>query len=188
MGTEYLKSLHPVTAVLHWKIMDILKGYDIKTVLDVGGIGKLDKLTQYHITNANIEFGVDGCALPFEDNSFDATVSVATLEHVIDPLVFLQESYRVAKKVSVHWFPCGCYAEKVEKLKKKYGHLHPCRIPNPVEIDDVGIDFLWEEFSNCGDHLLLCMTLTPMLKAEEVYDYVVNYHDKPYGNILIGEK
>lgn len=189
---EYLKSLHPVTAVLQLKVLSILKEYDIKTLLDVGGVGKLAKLSHYDVSEANLASGVDGCDLPFENDSFDATVSVATVEHVEDPVRFLQECYRVAKKASVHWFPCGDYAQEVEDLKEKYGHWHPCQIP-PKEF--LRIDWTWmkinfknESFTNCGEHLLLCMTLTPSLKTKEVYDYIIENYNKPYGAILIGEK
>lgn len=191
---DFLKSLHPVTAVLQLKIADILSRYDIKTVLDVGGIGKLGRLTDYHVADANIANDyrvVDGCDMNFIDNSFDATVSIATLEHVKEPIKFLEECYRVAKKVTVHWFPGGVYAEEVERFKKKYGHWHPCHVPTWQEIDRMRVVFKQDEleyFTDCGEHLLLCMTLTPTLKAPEVYDYVIEHHNLRYGMILIGEK
>lgn len=193
--SEYLKSLHPVTAVLQLKIADILSRYDtyIKTVLDVGGIdNKLDKLTDYEVRDANITCGIDGCNnLPFKDNSFDATVSIATLEHVKEPVKFLEECYRVAKKVTVHWFPFGDFARGAEFLKKKHGHWHPCHIPTWQEIDAMKPAFKrgeTEYFTNCGEHLLLCMTLTPALKVPEVFEYVLENYSLHYGIILIGEK
>jgi len=179
---KYLQMLHPVTVVLHWKVLSILKQYDIKTVLDVGGVGKLEELSDYLVRDANIEHGYDGCDLPFEDNSFDAVVSIATLEHVGDQEQFLQECNRVAKKVEVHWFPCGIYAYKVEELKKKHGHRHPCKVPYLPKGE------IKRSFINCGEHLLLCMTLTPSLKVPEVYKYVINNGHMPYGAILIREK
>lgn len=209
MDEKYLQMLHPVTAILQWKIISILRNYCIKTVLDVGGVGKLEALSDYHVTDVNIAKGmggagigvgilegVDGCDLPFEDNSFDAVVSIATLEHVGDHEQFLQECERVAKKVTVHWFPCGVWAENAEELKRKYGHWHPCNIPTLYtglemfqESDTVRVRYgELEKFVTCGEHLLLCMTLTPSLKAPEVYDYVVKNYDRPYGTILIREK
>ena len=185
MDEKYLQMLHPVTAVVHWKVLSILKRYDIKTILDVGGVGKLEALSDYLVNDVNIQDGVDGCDLPFEDNSFDAVVSIATLEHVTGQKQFLDECLRVAKRVNVHWFPLGTYAVEVERLKKKYGHWHPCTIP---------VLSAWiyygeiEEFVSCGEHLLLCMTLTPSLKTPEVYDYVIKNYDMPYGTILIREK
>jgi SAM-dependent methyltransferase len=40
---------------------------------------------------------VDGCIQPFEDCSFDAIISIATLEHVLDVPAFLKECRRVLK-------------------------------------------------------------------------------------------
>jgi len=39
----------------------------------------------------------DGLTLPFQDNSFDAIISVNVFEHVVDPLSVLQECYRVLR-------------------------------------------------------------------------------------------
>ncbi len=190
MGS-FQEILHPVTAVLQWKIIDILSKYDIETVLDVGGIGKLGRLSDYNVKDANIKLGYDGQELPFEDNEFDATVSIATLEHVDDQEKFVQECYRVAKKVTVHWFPCGMYAREVEDLKKKYNHRHPCHVPTREEINHVAKTFKQGEMYNfimCGSHLLLCMTLIESLRVPEVYDYVLKYYYHNYGVILRGEK
>lgn len=189
MDEQYLKAMHPVTAVLHWKILSILQQYDIKTVLDVGGIGKLNKLSDYDVTNANLARGIDGCNLPYDDESFDAVISVATLEHVHDQAKFLDECERVSRRRIVHWFPCGPYAEDVERLKKKYGHWHPCIIPY---LDDIqakpGIEYDSYPFTHCGLHLLLCMTLTPSLKAPEVYDFIIQSEYDDYGLMLLGAK
>lgn len=190
MDNDYLKTLHPVSAVLHWKVLDILKEYDIKTVLDVGGVGKLEGLSGYEVTDVNVFKtgdvsplnGMDGCDMPFVDNSFDATVSIATVEHVKEPGMFLQECRRVAKKVSVHWFPNGGCAEEVEALKRKYGHWHSCNLKYR-ERPEFHEHFI-EHFTTCGEHLLLCMTITPSLKAIEIYDYILKKGDQPYGVIL----
>ena len=186
MDEQYLKAMHPVTAVLHWKILSILKQYDIKTVLDVGGTGKLRSLSQYDVSEANLKDGVDGCALPYEDGSFDAVVSIATLEHVHDQEKFLDECERVSRIVSMHWFPYGPVAEMAERMKKKYGHYHPCRIPYVEMIADKTIEggYAWEEFMSYKEHMLLCMTLTPSLKTAEVYDSIVQNNNVPYGGIL----
>ncbi len=188
---NFLEILHPVTAVLQWKILDVLSRYDIKTVLDVGGIGKLGRLSEYKVKDANIKLGFDGQELPFDDNKFDAVVSIATLEHVDDHEKFLQECYRVAKKIAVHWFPMGDYAIEVEKLKRKYLHWHSCNIPTTlVGMNEYNKKLMYEcrNFISCGEHLLLCMSLTPSLKAPEVYDYILENYDMPYGAIQVGEK
>jgi len=186
MDEKFLKAMHPVTAILHWKVLSILKQYDIESVLDVGGVGKMEQLSSYKITNANIIYGIDGCALPYEDNQFDAVVSIATLEHVHDQAKFLEECERVTRKASIHWFPCGRFAEEAERLKSKYGHYHPCRLPNTNVLTEGGETRC--VFMNCGEHMLLCMTLTPSLKAPEVYDFIMENYDNPYGFLLIGEK
>ena len=182
MNEQFLKAMHPVTAVLHWKILSILKQYDIKTVLDVGGTGKLNGLGNYSVMNANITDNIDGCNLPHADDRYDAVVSVATLEHVHDQTAFLDECERVARTVSVHWFPFGPYAEMAEQLKKKYGHWHPCSLPDKDIMQRVGCES--EEFMTWGEHMLLCMTLTPTLKVREVYDMVIEKYYLPYGLIL----
>jgi hypothetical protein len=108
------------------------------------------------------------------------------LEHVQNQEKFLDECERVAKTVSVHWFPFGPFAELAEQTKKKYGHYHPCRIPEEKMIRTSGYDT--EEFMTWGEHMLLCMTLTPTLKAKEVYDLTLEHYDYPYGIILKEEK
>ena len=143
--------------------------------------------------NVNIQGGIDGCNLPYDDESFDAVVSVATLEHVGDldrQLSFLKGCHRIAKQIDVHWFPCGPYAIDVEKLKKKYGHYHP--YTNIISLDDLQTktDIAYDSypFMSCGLHLLLCMTLTPSLKAPEIYDFILKNEHEEYGLIVIGEK
>jgi len=89
------------------------------SVLDVGGevsmstnhVGRFAK--GYQITTANVkqesdvEFG--GGALPFEDDSFDAVVSIDTVEHVppADRAVWLGELFRVARKLVAVVGPIG---------------------------------------------------------------------------------
>ncbi|MRR53110.1 MAG: glycosyltransferase [Deltaproteobacteria bacterium] len=41
--------------------------------------------------------GADGCCMPFDDRSFDAILSIATMEHVLDIPKFLEECHRVLK-------------------------------------------------------------------------------------------
>jgi len=187
---KYLQMLHPVTAVLHWKVLSWLQGYNVQTVLDIGGVGKLTALSPHDVTEVNLTGGVDGCDLPYENESFDATVSVATLEHVHDHTAFIKEAYRVARKVTVHWFPMGANALKVEELKAKYGHWHPCRLPTFDEIQSVQTIRPWKifRFMNCTEQLLMCMTLTLALKNAEVYDFIIENGDAWYGSVLIGEK
>lgn len=46
----------------------------------------------------------DGIHLPFADESFDAVYSDWTLEHVPEPIPFLQEVHRVLKPGASYWF------------------------------------------------------------------------------------
>ena len=191
---NYLQSLvklqlfHPVTGIVHMKLYHMLQSYNIKTLLDVGGIGKTSLLGGYQITEANIVDGLDGSNLPYGDNSFDAVVSIATLEHAKNQIDFLKECYRVAKVVSMHWFPLGDIASAVEKLKKEYGYQHPCHIPDVNDLIGTGLEYKVEVFMGCSEHLLLCMTLNPLLKNPEVYRFIIDHINKPYGAIFISEK
>ena len=45
----------------------------------------------------------DGCNMPFDDKSFDAILSIATMEHVLDVPKFLEESHRVLKPGGVFY-------------------------------------------------------------------------------------
>ncbi len=45
----------------------------------------------------------DGCNMPFDDKSFDAILSIATMEHVLNVPKFLEESHRVLKPGGVFY-------------------------------------------------------------------------------------
>ena len=47
--------------------------------------------------NSNVDIGGDGHQLPFHDNAFDAIISEAVLEHVLEPKQVVAEIYRVLK-------------------------------------------------------------------------------------------
>ena len=187
---EYLRVFHPAAMVMQWKVLSILRKHPIKTLLDVGGVGKIGYLTGYDVVDAGPQEGMDGCDLPYEKNTFDAVVSVATIEHVKDPVLFVKESFRVASKLTVHWFPGGPSAAAVEKMKTKYGHFHPCNVPDKKTINAmakiVGTTQV-EVFLTCSEELLLCMTLTPALRVKEVYDFIMENYLAPYGMVLVGK-
>ena len=120
-----INELFPDTYMCHKLMASKLTGY--KSVLDIGGIGRLKDFTEdIEITDANIKYGIDGCALPYSDKAFDVAVSINTLEHVRPSrrIRFLSESMRVSG-CAWHIFPIKGIMRKVEELKKLMGHSHP---------------------------------------------------------------
>lgn len=103
-------------------------------VIDIGGVGRLKAFTttdNQAIKDANIEQGIDGCSLPFENKSFNNAVSVNTLEHVDDHFKFIDEAIRVSSKKVAMCFPFDGRANEVENIKKEIGHDHSIkRMPN----------------------------------------------------------
>lgn len=169
----------PVSEYAHDKIVRILKENNVHTVIDIGGVGKL-KNRGFELTNANIRSGLDGINLPFEDRSFDASVSINTLEHVKNQEKFIEESIRVAKKGTFHFFLYGEIAEKVEVLKKQLGHHHPWSIP-PESILRKGNHY---PFCTVSEHLLMLATLYPKLNVRQLYDFIEEYGKDFYGVIF----
>ncbi|MCR9257263.1 MAG: methyltransferase domain-containing protein [Alphaproteobacteria bacterium] len=76
-----------------------------------------------HLINAEIvdypstDILAVGQTLPFKDNSFDAIVSIAVLEHVTDPFACAKELYRVTK-------PGGKLLVSVPFLQPEHGYPH----------------------------------------------------------------
>ncbi len=174
----------PISEYAHSYITKRLHDYDIKTVLDMGGTGKM-KWRGFDVTNANARYKIDGRNLPFKDNSFDATISINTLEHVgnhIDHVQFLREAQRVAKIVSIHYFPINFEAEA---FLKKIGHHHPCFLP----CED-GIKTLWvgnyhrKYILTVREHFLLLATMYPKLNISELYQYIFKHGNETF-SILV---
>ena len=165
----------PISEYVHSYITKRLTEYDIKTVLDIGGKGKM-KGRGFSVTNADIKYGIDGRKLPFKDNSFDATMSINTLEHVgndVDHVLFLREAQRVAKIVSIHYFPINFEAEA---FLKKIGHNHPCFIPCEDGIKTLWVGkYLRKYMLTVRDHFLLLATMYPKLNVPELYTYISKY-------------
>lgn len=101
----------------------------LKTVLDVGGsLGEFRKFRGYlKVVTADVAGGdviYDGNKLPFADNSFDAVVSIDTLEHVPSEkrVKFMGELARAAKKVLVVIAPyaSGGHLRYEEKIKTEF--------------------------------------------------------------------
>ena len=115
---------------------------DLKTVLDVGGsLGEFRKFfrSDLKVVTADVIGGdviYDGHRLPFKNNSFDAVVSIDTLEHVppLKRVELVGEFLRVAKNILVVIAPYAAPAHlKHElKLRKDYENKGK-RIPGYLE-------------------------------------------------------
>lgn len=169
----------PVSEYIHDKIVRILKKNNVHTVIDIGGVGKL-KNRGFELTDANIKSGLEGTKLPFEDRSFDASVSINTLEHVKNQEKFIGESMRMARKGTFHFFLCGKIAEKTEVLKKQLGHHHLCHVPSE-SILKKGNHY---PFCTVSEHLLTLATLYPKLNRRQLYDFIEEYGKDYYGVIF----
>ncbi len=118
-----IHNLFPDTYMCHREVSDMLSSNT--TVLDIGGIGRLQEFCQAPskviVTDHN-KPGSD-CRLPYKDNTFDAVVSINTLEHVAHkhrPL-FLREAIRTARNEVILVFP---FNDEYEELKERVGHKH----------------------------------------------------------------
>ena len=102
---------------------------DLMTVLDVGGsLGELRKFrNDLNVVTADVIGGdviYGGDKLPFKNNSFDAVVSIDTLEHVphFKRVELVAEWLRVAKDILVVIAPYAspAHLKHESKLKKDY--------------------------------------------------------------------
>jgi len=181
----------PISEYMHYFTTLVLKKHKVSTVIDVGGTHKLDH--RFDVLNANILDGIDGTNLPYSTDEFDASVSIAVLEHVKSKELFLKECIRVAKKVSVHWFPYGDGSEpldtvnglKIENFKSSMGHQHPCEVPLYKHL----LCLIKEYECNitplvtCAEHLLMLATMYPALNNDKLYEFILN--NNSYLGILL---
>lgn len=175
-----------ISRILHEKLASVINPYSPKTILDIGGKGRLAQFVSAKVTDANIENGIDGCNLPYERNSFDVTCSNATLEHARDQNRFLDEAIRVCRVASVHWFPYGKYAEEVEEMIARYGHHHRCRIPKVASGTQTCIEYFsrLDFWPTVEHHLRQLMKLSPQLENAEVLEYISRNGHQPYGALI----
>jgi len=174
--------IHPITAILHYRVAKEAAKWNPKSIIDIGGVGKLRSFIDCEITDANKIKGFDGTNLKFQDNSFDVAISVATLEHVDNQQKFLDESIRVARIAAIHWFPYGDQAANVEEFKKRFStYSHPCKIP-------AGICEGLSPFISVSEHLLMLATLYEEMNCIETYDYVGTHGHKNYGTLMVVNK
>jgi len=86
-----------------------------KSVLDVGGTARVLQMfsDRFKVTTINVDDSGDvryaGKELPYADDSFDAVVSLDTLEHIPreDRKGFVEEMLRVAKREAIFCTPFG---------------------------------------------------------------------------------
>jgi hypothetical protein len=110
------------TFLRHRCVVTLLKAFQPKTILDVGGEGLLARFMDSTVLSANVknaEVLYDGKHLPFGKDSFDAVVSLDTLEHLPKEQrsQFCTELLRVACHVVVLCAPLGTPAH-VEHEKR----------------------------------------------------------------------
>ena len=78
-----INEIPTISAIIHHKIADIIKTYTHNTVIDIGGTGRSNCFIRAdRIDSANIINGIDATRLPYKDNSYDISISIATFEHI----------------------------------------------------------------------------------------------------------
>jgi SAM-dependent methyltransferase len=105
-------------------------------VLDVGGrAGLLERFVTFRVIAVNVDgsghLTGSGFALPFADGSFDAVVTLDTLEHMPcdDRLPFLRECCRVARQSVIVAAPFG--SEGHAALEERLYNLYQSRYGEP---------------------------------------------------------
>jgi len=187
--------IHVISSYIHHSMAEAIHAFSPKSALDMGGVGKLQNFLCCEVTDANITDNLDGTCLPFADNTFDVAVSIATLEHVGDWRKFLQESSRVSRTAAMHWFPWSSAAIEAEYIKKRLGHVHPCSIPDGVELQEFlsgpecGVHhWTMAPLMTIGEHLLLLGTINPNLNHPDAFEVVSRIGSEPYGVLLTMHK
>ena len=104
------------TFIRHLCVRELLRQMDVKTVIDVGGEGRLGLfIRNARVSTANVHKGegidhlISGKTMPFADASFDAAVSVDTLEHLPGEARphFIEEMFRVSRIGIIVCAPLG---------------------------------------------------------------------------------
>lgn len=183
-----LRNIPVLVKWIHWRMSNLASKYEPTSIIDMGGVRRIKPFVKCKVIDANLKEGIDATKLPFEDNSFDISLSINTLEHIKDKKKFLLEAVRVAKVASIHWFPYGAGAKLVEKLKKELGHKHPCIVPGYHDIlpflTNPKISCKFEESISCKDHLLLLASINEKMNNSKVFEFIEKHGNKPYSFIL----
>jgi tetratricopeptide (TPR) repeat protein len=141
--------------------------------------------TVVHRRDNNEFYWMDGQKLDFEDNSFDAVISLNVLEHVPNPQKYLQECYRVMRPQGFgyfSWYPIWSGATG--------HHLHPdmlnmaaqrlgIKSPNNYDLDGTVIPLwghLWLSTAEMFDLLTKNHQYHPHL-AQWIVDYIYQSTD-----------
>lgn len=96
--------------------------------------------------------------LPFEDNFFDRVLTLETLEHVAEPIKFLDELRRVSKPGSI--MVLSCPPSAAEFPYKVYTFLFgghgegPHRFPHPKQVKQMLVLTNWKLIDHYGSVLL----------------------------------
>jgi len=112
-----------------------LYGYDItnlrhKTIVDLGAG---DQHLKKSIENREIKYiGLDidelnfeTDTLPLEDNSIDIAISLAVLEHLNDPSIFLREVYRTLKPGGLIYLSTPNFRSCYKTFYNDFTHVRP---------------------------------------------------------------
>lgn len=195
MRDSRVNTVLPINAYVHNAICAIASSFFPATVLDMGGTGKTQLYLNSAVTSVNIKGGIDCRNLPYEDNYFDLSLSVAAMEHIggfEGQKKFIDEAVRVATMGSVHWFPFGEAAEDVEKVKVFSGLKHPCIVPKHNFLD-----YVQDKYSvlmaaprvTCREHLTMLCSTFPKKVDPRIYSMIDEFSPtEPYGMVLtIGE-
>lgn len=192
-----MKTIPPVSAMLHYKVLSLTNKLNPKSIIDLGGVGRAQKFTSAKVTDINKTDGNDALALRFANKSFDASISVATIEHIgIDNIKqFFHEAFRVARLVSTHWLPLAPYALDVDALNARFGWKHASQTPTQDYVHNTvhnlvtaikpgGARIEWFAGPSIREQLLHFTYMFDRWRTAEVYRYLDVNGDKPYGATL----
>ena len=187
----------------HALIADLLARGQHKRIIDSGGTGSFEMfLSNSSLTLANPAVnGIDGCALPFQDDTFDAGISTHTLEHVAPERreVFVTELVRVACEEVYMIFPIGQANIEIDEAKTRFvGNTHQHDVCPRITIS--WLKTLFEKHDWCvttrgilnrAVHFMLAMLLpVDSDRKREICQWINNRYDvtpplgEPY-NILV---